>query len=129
MARRKSKTLTEGELRIMEAIWSMGRGSVKEVTQNLAEDQPIAYNTVLTMLRILHQKGYVDYEKQGRAFIYFPLVNQDQARTSVVRYLLHKFFDNSPSLLVQNLLDQPLDQEEMDRLKQHIEQSGSEGSE
>lgn len=127
MARRKSKTLTEGELRIMEAVWELGKGSVKEVTQKLAEDQPIAYNTVLTMLRILNQKGYVDYEKQGRAFIYYPLVNQKQARNNVVRYLLTKFFDNSPSLLVQNLLDQPLDEEEMARLKSQIEQSDTEG--
>jgi len=127
MARRKSKTLTEGELRIMEAVWELGRGSVKEVTQKLDEDQPIAYNTVLTMLRILHQKGYVDYEKQGRAFIYYPLVNQHQARNNVVRYLLNKFFDNSPSLLVQNLLDQPLDEAEMAQLKKQIEQSDAEG--
>lgn len=128
MPRRKSKTLTEGELRIMEAIWSLGKGSVKEVTQKLADDQPVAYNTVLTMLRILHQKGYVDYEKQGRAFIYYPLVDQEEARTSVVRYLLNKFFDNSPTLLVQNLLDQPLDQKEMEQLKRQIEQSGNEGN-
>lgn len=126
MARRKSKTLTEGELRIMEVIWEMGQGSVKEVTQKLEEDQPIAYNTVLTMLRILHQKGYVDYQKEGRAFIYFPVVNQEEARTSVLHYLLNKFFDNKPSLLVQNLLDQPLEKEEIEQLKNQIEASGKE---
>lgn len=126
MARKKSKTLTEGELRIMEAIWDLGKGSVKQVTQKLEGDQPIAYNTVLTMLRILHQKGYVDYEKQGRAFIYFPLVDQQQARSNVLSYLLNKFFDNSPTLLVQNLLDQPLEKSEIERLRHHIAESNGE---
>jgi len=127
MARKKSKTLTEAELRIMEVIWEMGKGSVKDVTQKLEEDQPVAYNTVLTMLRILHQKGYVDYQKEGRAFVYFPVVNQEQARSSVVHYLLSRFFDNKPSLLVQNLLDQPLEKGEIEKLKSQIEASGKEG--
>ena len=122
MARKKSKTLTEGELRIMDVLWNLKQASVKQVTETLAEqDEPVAYNTVLTMLRILKKKGYAAYRKEGRAFIYSPLVGRDQARNSVVRYLVRQFFNNSPELLVQNLLeDESLDQAELERLKAMI---------
>ncbi len=128
MPRKKSPTLTDSELRIMNVLWSLERGSVRDVTEALAsEPQPLAYNTVLTMLRILHQKGYVAYEKQGRAFIYTALIGRDQARTSVVDYLISRFFDNSPSLLVQNLLErEEIGGEELKQLEQRIAKSREE---
>ena len=128
MPRKKSKTLTDGELRIMEVLWACGTASVKDVTERLAEtDQPVAYNTVLTMLRILAQKGYVDHHKQGRAFIYQPVVNRAQARKRVLDDLLGRFFNNSPALLVQNLLDrEDVDADELARLKRRIAQSQEE---
>jgi len=129
LARKKSSTLTEAELRIMDVLWEKGRASVKDVTEALATgEQPLAYNTVLTMLRILHQKKYANYLKEGRAFIYEPLVGKEQARQNVVSYLLNRFFDNSPSLLVQNLLDsEAVDASELEQLKQRIEDHGEVG--
>ncbi len=124
MARKKSKTLTEAEHRIMEVLWRNGSGSVKEVTEALCRDQALAYNTVLTMLRILKDKGYVAYRKQGRAFIYTPLVDKNEARGKVLKYLLGQFFNNSPSLLIQNLLeDEKMDAIELKRLKDRINES------
>ena len=73
MARKRSKTLTEAELRLMDIIWERGQATVAEVTAALPPP-PIAYNSVLTTMRILEQKGFVAHDEAGRAFVYRPLV-------------------------------------------------------
>lgn len=103
MARTRSPSLTDGELRIMRVLWARGRGTVGDVVNELPAPKP-AYNTVLTMLRILEQKGHVTHEKDGRAFSYVPLVDHGQARRRAVSHLLKRFFDDSPELLVLDLL-------------------------
>jgi predicted transcriptional regulator len=103
MARRRSPALTDGELRIMQVLWARGHGTVGDVVADLPAPKP-AYNTVLTMLRILEQKGHVTHEKDGRAFIYKPLVDHGQARQRAVSHLLKRFFDDSAELLVLDLL-------------------------
>lgn len=120
MARRRSPSLTDGELRIMRVLWSRGRGTVGDVVNDLPRPKP-AYNTVLTMLRILEQKGHVAHEKEGRAFIYVPLVNHDQARQRALSHLLKRFFDDSAELLVLDLLGQDrLDAEGVQRIRAFI---------
>lgn len=124
MARKKSATLTDAELRIMDVLWDKGEATVKDVTEALSESQGVAYNTVLTVLRILNNKGYVEYRKEGRAFVYSPLVNRKQERRAVLQHLLDRFFNNSPALLVQNLIeDESLDAEDLARLKKRIADS------
>jgi predicted transcriptional regulator len=121
MARKKSPTLTEAEHRIMAVIWELGEASVKDVADRLAETKDLAYNTVSTMLKILLDKGYVDYRKEGRAFIYRPLVDRRQARAKAVKHLLNRFFNNSPDLLIQNLLeDEQISTGELEELKQRV---------
>lgn len=123
MARRKSPTLTEVELELMDVLWQKGEASVGEIVEALPEER-LAYSSVLTVMRILEQKGYVNHEKEGRAFIYRPLVDRKQARKNVVGYMLRRFFDNSPELLVVNLLEnENLSQGEIDRLKQLIDEA------
>ena len=123
MARRKSPTLTEVELELMEVLWQKGEASVGEIVEALPEER-LAYSSVLTVMRILEQKGYVTHEKEGRAFIYRPIVDREQARKNVVGYLLRRFFDNSPELLVVNLLEnENLSQTEVDRLKRLIDEA------
>jgi predicted transcriptional regulator len=123
VARRKSPTLTEVELELMEVLWQKGEASVGEIVEALPEER-LAYSSVLTVMRILEQKGYVTHEKEGRAFIYRPLVDREQARKNVVGYMLRRFFDNSPELLVVNLLEnESLSQSEIDRLKRLIDEA------
>ncbi|MEM7283086.1 MAG: BlaI/MecI/CopY family transcriptional regulator [Pseudomonadota bacterium] len=127
MARKKSSTLTEGELRIMDALWRLKEGSVREVTSHLETSEPLAYNTVLTMLGILEEKGYVSHHKEGRAFVYKPTVTRNNARTHALKHLVQKFFDGSPEALVQNLLSQEdIDPEEVKRLRDAIEKTHDE---
>ena len=121
MARRKSVALTDGELRLMRVLWDRGRATVGETVDDLTGPRKPAYNTVLTLLRILEQKGYVRHEKAGRAFVYEPLIDRSQARRSAVRHLLSRFFDDSPAALVLNLLEQDrIDETELRRLRELI---------
>jgi BlaI family penicillinase repressor len=124
MARKKSPTLTEAELRLMNVIWTKGNASVGDVVDALSKRSPLAYSTVLTTLRILEDKGYLGHRKSGRAFIYYPLVDRAQARSKALRFMISRFFNNSPELLVLNLLEEEkIDPEELERLKKRIEDS------
>lgn len=121
MARRKSPTLTEVELELMDVLWDKGQATVAEIVEALPEER-LAYSSVLTMMRILEQKGYVTHEKEGRAFVYRALVDRQQAQKTVIGYLLKRFFDNSPELLVVNLLEhEEVGPKEVKRLKRMIE--------
>jgi len=124
MARRQSPTLTEAELPIMEILWDKGFASVTEVVGGLSS-QAVAYNTVLTTLRILERKGYVRHTKAGRAFVYHPVVERGEASRKAVRNLVQRFFRDSPELLILNVLeDEHLDQQELERLKRLIAGEG-----
>ena len=123
MARKKSFTLTDAELRLMEVIWQKNSASAAEVLEALP-DAEIAYTTVLNTLRILETKGYVRHSKEGKAFIYHPLVNRDQASSTAVQQLMTRFFRNSPGLLVSNLIqNEQLNKRELRQLKKLIDES------
>lgn len=104
MSRKRSPVLTDHELRLMDVLWQAGSATVAEVTERVGTPA-LAYNTVLTTLRTLEQKGYVAHEEDGRAFIYRPLVAQRQAADSAMRHLLTRFFGNSPGQLALRLID------------------------
>ena len=121
MARKKSQTLTEAELRLMDVLWERERATVAEVAAALPPP-PIAYNTVLTTMRILERKGYVRHEEEGRAYVYIPVVQRDEASSTAVTQLLNRFFGNSPAALALKLVeDKSLDREEINRLKALID--------
>jgi predicted transcriptional regulator len=123
MARKRSPVLTDAEARLMHVLWNRGRATVADVVAGLRGRPLVAYNTVQTTLRILEDKGYVTHDKVGRAFVYRPLIDQQVARRSALGHLVKRLFDNSPSLLVLNVLeDQQIDATELQRLKRLIEQ-------
>jgi predicted transcriptional regulator len=120
LARKKSLNLTDAELRLMDVIWEKGSATVGEVAETLPRELGLAYNTVLTTLRILEEKGYLEHtkSKEGRAFVYRALVGRNEAGRNAVRYLVSRFFRNSPELLVLNLLeDENLDARELARIR------------
>ena len=105
MSRPKNPTLTDGELRLMHVLWDKGEATVGEVLASLNEPRKPAYNTVLTLLRILERKGYLTHRKAGRAFTFLPVVDRAHARQSALRTLVNRFFEGSPRLLVLNLME------------------------
>ena|SRR5437667_8134532 len=126
MARKKSSNLTDAELRLMEVLWEQGPATVSAVVDKLPKRVPLAYSTVLTTLRILENKGYLRHSKDGRAFVYQPIVGREQARENAITHLLRRFFKNSPELLMLNLIQgKKIDAKELNRLRKRIEEDNS----
>ena len=127
MPPRKSNTLTEAELRLMKILWRRGESAVTDLVAALPEGEPLAYNSVLTTIRILEQKGYVEHRQEGRAFVYRPSVAEDEASRTDVRNVLGRFFGNSREQLVLSLLgDDEIGVEELERLKEAIRSASAE---
>ena len=121
MPPKRSNTLTEAELRIMRILWARGESLVSDLVSAMPESAPLAYTSVLTTVRILEQKGYVEHRQEGRAFLYSPCVAEHDASRSEVRHVLHRFFDNSREQLMLSLLgDGEITPEELQRLKDAI---------
>jgi len=107
----------------MDVIWEKGSATVAEVAESLPKDLGLAYNTVLTTLRILEDKGYLKHTKRddARAFVYQAVVGRNEAGRSAVRYLVSRFFRNSPELLVLNLLeDEEISGKELARIRKMV---------
>jgi predicted transcriptional regulator len=120
VARKKSLQLTEAEQRLMDILWTLGSGTVTEIAEALPKKLDLAYNTVLTIMRILEDKRYVRHTKakEGRAFIYRPVVSREQASSSALHHLLRRFFGNSAEALVLNLIeDETLNAKERERIR------------
>ncbi len=125
----KSATLTEAELRLMDVLWQEGPSTVQQVLEALPGKSPLAYNSVLTTIRILEKKGYVRHIKDGRAYIYRALIEREEASRSEIRHLAHRFFQNSREMLVLNILeDRGVDAEELNRLRQLLEETQPDGN-
>jgi predicted transcriptional regulator len=105
----------------MEVLWEKSSATVGEVADALPRKLGLAYNTVLTTLRILEDKGYVRHTKpkDARRFVYTPVVSRRQASHSALRQLLSRFFGNSAEALVLNLLDEEeLSEAERNRIRE-----------
>jgi predicted transcriptional regulator len=121
MPRKQSPTLTDAELRVMDVLWRLGRGSVSEISEAMPPPA-LAYNTVLTTLRILETKGHVDHEQSGRAYIYKPLTARDAAEQSAVQHVVSKFFGNNAGALALRVIEnERLSDDEIKRLRSLIE--------
>ena len=124
MPPKQSETLTEAELRVMNVLWERGSGTVQQVLDSIAQKPVLAYNSVLTTIRILERKGYLKHIKDGRAHVYAPLVRHEDATRSEIRHLVSRFFKNSHEDLVLNILeDQGIEAEELSRLRKILDRS------
>lgn len=111
----------------MKVLWDKGASTVGDVAASLTHDPPLAYSTVLTTLRILEGKGYLRHSKKGRAFVYEPLIAQDEASRTALGYLVNRFFGGSRELLVVNLLkEENISRAELRRIKKMIAESEGE---
>ena len=130
MPPRKSGTLTEAELRLMEVLWQKGSATVQQVLDALPEKPALAYNSVLTTIRVLENKGYVEHTKDGRAHVYVPVMERQEATRSEIRHLVTRFFKDSHELLVLNILeDEGIEAKELKRLRQLLQHREAGGEE
>ena len=124
MSRSRSATLTEAELRIMNVLWEKQSATVHEVLQALPPKPTLAYNSVLTIIRILETKGYVKHVKDKRAHVYTPKIDRKDATRFEVKHLVSRFFGNSHERLVLNILEEAsIDADELARVRELLERS------
>jgi BlaI family transcriptional regulator, penicillinase repressor len=124
MPPKRSETLTEAELRVMNVLWQKGQATVQQVLDSMPEKLKLAYNSVLTTIRVLENKGYLGHKKDGRAHIYEPLIARAEASRSEVRHLVSRFFANSHESLLLNLLEERnIDADELKRLRRILQAS------
>ncbi|HLV86028.1 MAG TPA: BlaI/MecI/CopY family transcriptional regulator [Candidatus Sulfotelmatobacter sp.] len=122
MPPKQSATLTEAELRIMEVLWRKGACTVQQVVDGLPSI--LAYNSVLTTIRVLEKKGHVMHAKDGRAHIFQPTIDREEATRSEIRHLVSRFFRNSHEDLVLNILqNETIDADKLRELRQMLDRS------
>lgn len=111
-----SNHLTNSELDVMAVLWKLGSGTVTEVRQRL--DKPLAYTSVLTVLRALEWKGHVRHEEEGRAFRYFPTTEPTEATDKVLKRFVDKVYQGSREMLIARLVsDETVTDEELKRIR------------
>mgnify|MGYP006280836997 FL=1 len=117
----KKKSLTqlgETEMEVLHHVWDLGEATVADVRERILENREVAYTTVMTVLKKLADKGYLDFYKDGRSYVYHPAQQPDAVQHSLLRRLMDKVFHGSPSALVQTLVQrEDLSDEERHELK------------
>jgi predicted transcriptional regulator len=93
------RDLTKAEEEIMQVLWDLQKGFVKDVIEKLPEPKP-AYNTVSTIIRILETKGFIDHNAYGKSYEYYPIVSRDEYRQFAASKLVNNYFDNSLSQML-----------------------------
>ena len=125
--RTKSKTLTAQELEIMKIVWDLGPATVRGVYEALLERRKIAYTTVMTMMNILEDKGYLKKRAAERAYVYQAARPKSQVIKAMLQDFVNRVFDGSAEpLLVQLVKDRHLSQKDIEKITRAI-QEGQEG--
>jgi predicted transcriptional regulator len=127
MTRQKSRRLTDLELEVMHVVWQLGSPTVRQVHTVLGERREIAYTTVMTMMNILEEKGYLKRSKEGRAFIYEPVRPKSEVIASMVDDFVTKVFDGSARPLVMGLAkERKLSKNDLEDIARIIEETDEE---
>jgi BlaI family transcriptional regulator, penicillinase repressor len=115
------KTLTKAEEQVMQVLWKLGKGFLKEIIESTPEPKPHS-NTIATILKILVEKGFVEYSVYGRNNLYKPLISQTEYGKKSVNQLVKSYFNGSPARLVSQFInDQKLSEAELELLLQQIQ--------
>lgn len=121
MKSQETKELTHAEEQVMQALWAVGQGYANEIVAAMAEPKP-AYNTILTIVRILEKKGYVGHETFNRANRYYPLVSREEYSGQMLGRLARNYFGSSFRSMVSFLVDRnDVSIEDLDTLIKEVE--------
>lgn len=115
------KELTRAEEQLMQILWQLKKGYVKDVIDELPEPKP-AYNTVSTIIRILETKGFIDHKAYGKSHEYFPIISKEQYQSFATEKLLNGYFDNSVQHMFSYFVKkEKIDLKEADEIMKLIE--------
>jgi predicted transcriptional regulator len=116
-----NKSLTKAEEQLMQVLWKLGKGFLKEIIESTPDPKPHP-NTIATILKILVEKGFVEYSVHGRNNLYKPLISQSEYGKKSVNQLIRGYFDGSPARLVSQFIsDHKLSEAELEQLLQQIQ--------
>ena len=116
-----TKTLTKSEEQLMQVLWKLGKGFLKEIIDATPQPKPHS-NTIATILKILVDKGFVEYSTHGRNNLYKPLISQAEYGKKSVNQLIKGYFEGSPARLVSQFIsDQKLSDAELEQLLLQIQ--------
>jgi len=122
------KELTKAEEQVMQVLWKIGQGFAADLTANFPEPKP-AYNTVLTVVRILEKKGFVGHETFGKANRYYPLVSKEQYSEAFMQHFVQHYFDNSFKSMVSFFAqNKDISMEDLDEIRRMIDAVPSDNS-
>ena len=111
-----NKSLTKSEEQVMQVLWKLGKGFLKEIIDATPPPKPHS-NTIATILKILVDKGFVEYSTHGRNNLYKPLISQAEYGKKSVNQLIKGYFEGSPARLVSQFIsDQKLSDAELEQL-------------
>ena len=114
---------TDGELQILQVLWNQGPSTVKEVNEFLSEDREVGYTTTLKIMQIMHDKGLLSREKDGRTHIYKAKVSREQTQSQMVNKLLNTAFKGSAAQLVMSALgNHETSEEELDKIRRFLDE-------
>lgn len=120
MKNQKLKELTKAEEQIMHALWSIGKGFAKDIHDQLKQPRP-AYNTVLTVIRVLCEKGFIAYNTYGKSNEYYTTISKEKYSSQKLNTLKKNYFNNSNAELVSFFMkDSQLNLEEIDEILKTI---------
>lgn len=127
MPRPASKHPTELELEILKVLWRIGPATVREVRDELAAVRDLAYTSVMTMMTIMVDKGYLKRTKDGRSFSYQAIYQETKATKSMLQDIVDRLFDGSTAAVMQHLLETTdLDDEEFKQIRSLINRKARE---
>ncbi len=116
----KMRELTRAEEQVMQILWDIEKGFVKDILAKMSEPKP-AYNTVSTIIRILERKGFVKHKAYGKSHEYYPIVTKDQYRSFSIKNLLSGYFGGSFSKLASFFAkDENMDIKELEKLMNEV---------
>lgn len=121
--RARSTTLTEQELEIMKIVWQRQQATVRDVYETLREHRKVAYTTVMTMMKILEQKGHLRKRAEEKAHVYTPTKPKAQVIRNMVRDFVERVFNGSAEPLVMHLVEEKhLSDEEITDIERMLRQ-------
>ncbi|MGZ3690392.1 MAG: BlaI/MecI/CopY family transcriptional regulator [Pseudobdellovibrio sp.] len=122
MARPSQPGLTENELDVMKVLWKEAPLKVSEILEKLTRKTKPAYTSLLTLVQAMESKGYIAHEQDGKAYTYFPKLEQQSFTNNEIKRVAERLFNNSPFALAVNLVkDEHLSPEEIQQLRQMLE--------
>jgi BlaI family penicillinase repressor len=127
MARYTSKYPTELELEILKILWRDGQASVRHVRKRLAGFRKLAYTSVMTMMTIMTEKGYLKRSKEGNYYVYKPRITEEETTRGILSDIVERLFDGSATAAMVNLLETgDIDERELEQLREIITQKSRE---